>query len=564
MKKKSFLHILNVLMRIQLALMAVVLAVFLVLAYRTAADKQRTALGNYTALFGSQIESRLNRCTEVLSELVYDNAYLELLRSSDEAERQYAAVNLSNEMVSLMRITEGPDLIIVAEASQDMVISARANGVTLAEEQELQKLAVDIAAAGEQIWEWKACEGVSQPYLYRALVQESRAVLALVSVHTLLENFTAASLPRTTFFLADPTGRVLDWIGEGTGNAPAHAVLLNRINLADGAFQFCGSQSRLDFFQQTSSYVVLLFGVLLLMVGFWIYYSRRTRQELLIPMDRMTRDMEEIQRGKLDLRISTESDSVEFRTLVDGFNRLVEEVVNLKISSYEKQLALLDTEQKYIRLQIKPHFFLNAMSTIVGLSRSGKTAEIETYINALSKNIRYMFSSGLHTVPLQEEIRHVENYFEMQELKYPDGVLYFVDMDEDVRDWPVPQMLIHTLVENEYKYAVTAGRQTMVLIKLCRTQWQGEEMLLIQVEDDGQGYPQEVLETINGGTAEPRPDGTRVGLASIKRLLELMYDRENLFVLSNVQPHGAMNQVYLPAKPVRERTQMTIQEADIR
>ena len=73
------------------------------------------------------------------------------------------------------------------------------------------------------------------------------------------------------------------------------------------------------------------------------------------------------------------------------------------------------------------------MSTIVGLSRSGKNAEIETYINALSKNIRYMFASGLHTVPLQEEIRHVENYFEMQELKYPDGVLYFVDMDESVR-----------------------------------------------------------------------------------------------------------------------------------
>ena len=54
-----------------------------------------------------------------------------------------------------------------------------------------------------------------------------------------------------------------------------------------------------------------------------------------------------------------------------------------------------------------------------------------------------------------------------------------------------------------------------------------------------------------------------MGLASIKRLLELMYDREGLLVLSNVQPHGAMSQVYIPARPVRERLQMTIQESDL-
>ena len=255
---------------------------------------------------------------------------------------------------------------------------------------------------------------------------------------------------------------------------------------------------------------------------------------------------------------------MEFRTLVDAFNRLVDEIVNLKIQYYEKQLALLDTEQKYIRLQIKPHFFLNAMSTIVGLSRVGKNDEIATYIGALSKNIRYMFSSGLHTVPLQEEIRHVENYFAVQELRYPDGVLYFVDMDDEVRDWPVPQMLIHTLVENEYKYAVSPGRQTMVLIKLKKAQWQGEEMLLIQVEDDGKGFPAAVLASINGDEAAPAGDGTRVGLYSIRRLLELMYDRKGLFVLSNVEPHGAMNQVYIPARPVNETKHDTIQEADIR
>ena len=148
MKKKSFLHILSVLMRIQMAMLAVVLAVFLVMAYRTAEDKQRTALGNYTSIYKSQIENRLSRCTDVLSELVYGNTDLDMLRSSSEAERQYAAVNLSNDMVSLMRITEGPELLLVAEASQDLLVSVKDGGVTLAEEQELKDQAMLTATTG--------------------------------------------------------------------------------------------------------------------------------------------------------------------------------------------------------------------------------------------------------------------------------------------------------------------------------------------------------------------------------------------------------------------------------
>ena len=89
--------------------------------------------------------------------------------------------------------------------------------------------------------------------------------------------------------------------------------------------------------------------------------------------------------------------------------------MNLKIRFYEKKLELQDAEQKYIRLQIRPHFFLNALTSISSLSAKSKNKEIEIYIGALSKNIRYMFSSGLHTVSVKEEIRHVENYLEMQE-----------------------------------------------------------------------------------------------------------------------------------------------------
>ncbi|HIR49730.1 MAG TPA: histidine kinase [Candidatus Avoscillospira avicola] len=571
MKEKSFLHTLNLMMRILLCLIAAVMVVFILASYNGAVGQQKIELQNYAEIYRSQIEGKISQATALLSELVYDNPDLDLLRSEQEAERQYAAVSLFNDMYSLMSVNQCPDYLVAVEADQNTIVAVKGSSVSLQEDEAIKAFALECAQKGDIFWTWDVVPIEGKIFLYRALTKESRVVMTLLSTDTLLGTVPVENLEYNSFFLADAAGNILDSVGvlaeERVGDTVEDlraAHTLHQAELLSGELSLYACQNKLGFFQQMSSYVVVLFLIILSLLAFGLYYSKRVRVELLQPMEQMTREMEHIQQGQLDLRISTESDSVEFRTLVDAFNRLVDEIVNLKIQYYEKQLALLDTEQKYIRLQIKPHFFLNAMSTIVGLSRVGKNDEIATYIGALSKNIRYMFSSGLHTVPLQEEIRHVENYFAVQELRYPDGVLYFVDMDDEVRDWPVPQMLIHTLVENEYKYAVSPGRQTMVLIKLQKAQWQGEEMLLIQVEDDGKGFPAAVLASINGDEAAPAGDGTRVGLYSIRRLLELMYDRKGLFVLSNVEPHGAMNQVYIPAHPVNETKHDTIQEADIR
>ena len=571
MKEKSFLHTLNLMMRILLCLIAAVMVVFILASYNGAVGQQKIELQNYAEIYRSQIVGKISQATALLSELVYDNPDLDLLRSEQEAERQYAAVSLFNDMYSLMSVNQCPDYLVAVEADQNTIVAVKGSSVSLQEDEAIKAFALECAQKGDIFWTWDVVPIEGKIFLYRALTKESRVVMTLLSTDTLLGTVPVENLEYNSFFLADAAGNILDSVGvlaeERVGDTVEDlraAHTLHQAELLSGELSLYACQDKLGFFQQMSSYVVLLFLIILSLLAFGLYYSKRVRVELLQPMEQMTREMEHIQQGQLDLRISTESDSVEFRTLVDAFNRLVDEIVNLKIQYYEKQLALLDTEQKYIRLQIKPHFFLNAMSTIVGLSRVGKNDEIATYIGALSKNIRYMFSSGLHTVPLQEEIRHVENYFAVQELRYPDGVLYFVDMDDEVRDWPVPQMLIHTLVENEYKYAVSPGRQTMVLIKLQKAQWQGEEMLLIQVEDDGKGFPAAVLASINGDEAAPAGDGTRVGLYSIRRLLELMYDRKGLFVLSNVEPHGAMSRAYIPAHPVNETRHDAIQEADIR
>ena len=231
-----------------------------------------------------------------------------------------------------------------------------------------------------------------------------------------------------------------------------------------------------------------------------MFFINFLRREMLAPMGHMQRSMEQMQTGNREYRITKEFESNEFIVLKDAFNRLMDEIMKLKIQSYEKQIDLQETELKCIKLQIRPHFFLNAMTTISSLSQQGKN----------------------------------------------------IDINPEVREWKIPQMIIHTIIENEYKYAVNINQMLTILIKASKADVNGEEMLYVEVEDDGAGYPKEVLQFFENQENTISKTGERVGLKSVKRMMELMYEREGLFTISNIEPHGCKNTFRIPAHAVQE------------
>lgn len=557
MKRKSFTKTIHRMTQILLALVTALVAVILLLAYRGAKARQKADLDRYLTIVRTEIDNQIRTANHCLSEIVYNNGDLALLRSNAEAERQYAAIRMAQFLHECIRNVGGVDSLVVALGDTDISVDARSQNIFMEEQALLKDFAMDYAVSGIQtgVWNLLQCEG--QTYLYRGLLLRHRAVMGYIRMDTLLENLPDTLMEKYEFVLADTDGNILSAAGTVSGQTVAQLqnsgmVMLHTSIVPDILDLYVCQDVReaVGLFQTAA---LFLFVLLLILLCFSVFYTLLIHKELLRPMEAMTRDMAQIRNGQYSLKIETASDSEEFQTLVDSFNVLLSEILELKIQHYEKQIALLDAQQRYIRLQLRPHYFLNAMSTIVGLSRAGENQKIEDYISALSKNIRYLFSTGLHTVPLSEELRQVENYIKMQELKYPDCILYFIDAAEDAKSWPVPQMLIHTIIENEYKYAVHSSQQLMVLMNLHVVQQDGEALLLIEIEDNGKGYPDSVIQAINSDSATSQSrSGNRVGLWSIRRLLELMYDRTGLFQLDNVEPHGAMSRIYIPKQPIHE------------
>lgn len=557
MKRKSFTKTIHRMTQILLVLVTALVAVILLLAFQGAKARQKADLDRYLSIVRTEIDNQIRTANHCLSEIAYDNGDLALLRSNAEAERQYAAIRMAQFLHECIRNVGGVDSLVVALGDTDLSVDARSKNIFMEEQALLKDFSMDYAASGIQTGAWNLLQYEGKTYLYRGLLLQHRAVMGFIRTDSLLESIPDAIQGKYGFFLADTDGTILSAAGTVSGQTVSQlensGMVMLHTPLVSDVLELYVCQDAQEAVGLLQSAAIFLFVLLLILLCFCIFYTRLLHKELLKPMEAMTRDMVQIRRGQYSLKIETASDSEEFQTLVDAFNGLLSEILELKIQHYEKQIALLDAQQRYIRLQLRPHYFLNAMSTIVGLSRAGENQKIEDYISALSKNIRYLFGTGLHTVPLAEELRQVENYIKMQELKYPDCILYFIDAAEETKSWPVPQMLIHTIIENEYKYAVHSSQQLMVLMNLRVVRQEGEDMLLIEIEDNGKGYPEEIISAINSDspTTQSR-SGNRVGLWSIRRLLELMYDRTGLFQLDNVQPHGAMSRIYLPKQPVHE------------
>jgi LytS/YehU family sensor histidine kinase len=241
------------------------------------------------------------------------------------------------------------------------------------------------------------------------------------------------------------------------------------------------------------------------------------------------------------------------KDVTNSFNFMIREILSLKIRTYEETIAHQSSELQYLQSQIKPHFVLNAISTIHSMTYKKNNEVIRNYIDALSRHIRYLFKMKFQLVPLESELKHIKNYFKMQDILYPDCVMYYMDMDEEACERLIPPLLLHTIMENEYKYAVSLDNLLSIFItgKLIRED--GETMLHLVIEDDGVGFSNSSLERVNSPNIDSREDGTGMGIRNLHAMMRMFFNRTDLLRFSNRENSGARVDISIPAPILGDR-----------
>ncbi len=117
----------------------------------------------------------------------------------------------------------------------------------------------------------------------------------------------------------------------------------------------------------------------------------------------------------------------------------------------EKERLLIETQ--YLRSQMNPHFFLNALNNLQYINRF-LPKQSEKYINTLAEMMRYVtYDCKNDKVQIEKEIEYIKNYIYFQQVKDDEITVNFKTEIQD-KETLIEPMLLMPFVENAFKYGV--------------------------------------------------------------------------------------------------------------
>lgn len=194
-------------------------------------------------------------------------------------------------------------------------------------------------------------------------------------------------------------------------------------------------------------------------------------------------------------------------SLAFGFEKFRQHLV-MKNELSEMKSEKLQTELKFLKAQINPHFLFNTLNNIYGLAikKSDDTPEI---ILKLSKIMRYnIFESAKDVVPIEKEIENIHDYISIQKIRHKDLNLNFIhEVDQPFKE--ISPLILLQFVENAFKYGASESiSDSFITIEL-------------RLKENQLNY------TVSNSTDERNHvDSTKIGLHNINRQLELLYPQK--------------------------------------
>ncbi len=310
-----------------------------------------------------------------------------------------------------------------------------------------------------------------------------------------------------------------DWSGEPgldsglksswKGNVIFSSYAFRRL---DGEIQLLAEENILNVMDKSEAFALLAMTVLGLLL--FLMVSLRFRDMVYRPTGELMLAMKKIDGGNYEYRIQARPTSSEFLSLQNSFNKMADDLVNLKIESYEKQLQMKENQLMMLRAQIRPHFYVNALATVANMTYQNRNEDIRQYLKALADFMRYMLKLHSRTVKVSEELNNIRNYLKMQEIKFPDSVEAYIGCEASVEDRQIPYLILFTVIENAFKHAMDLYETLNIIIQCETVRTRDFDGFRIVVEDNGAGFPQEVLDRFSGGAPDEKG---HIGLGNVYR-----------------------------------------------
>ncbi len=188
-----------------------------------------------------------------------------------------------------------------------------------------------------------------------------------------------------------------------------------------------------------------------------------------------------------------------------------------KKAAEEKMIQDHKFELELLKAQLNPHFFFNTLNNIYSLVYK-KSDEAPAALMKMSDIMRYMlYESKAEIVPLETELEYLEDYIELQKLRFSDPGFINYSIHGDISMHQVPPMLLLTFVENAFKHCKKRVSNPGIIIRIDVT-----DKLLNFIVSNYLINPESIEENAVKG----------IGLKNIRRRLELLFPNNHDLTIS--------------------------------
>ncbi len=304
--------------------------------------------------------------------------------------------------------------------------------------------------------------------------------------------------------------------------------------------------------------IILLLAVISVIVC--LVVANRMSNYVSKPIATLAAGMKRFRKGDFDAKIELERED-EFEQLAVGFNKMTTKLKETMEERVAAERKVNETRIEMMQAQLNPHFLYNTLDTIKWVAKANQVPEVATMSASLAGILRTSISQN-QFVKLSEEIKLIENYCEIQRIRFDDKFDITIDIPDEIMEAIIPKLILQPIVENAIIHGMDEMENGHIYVAAIREKGTDDkpDLLKISVQDNGKGISDEMLTALNND--DPETLKGHLGLNNVNTIIRLYYGKEYGVLAVRPSGGGTVMIVTLPyseKEPVRADDKTTIE-----
>jgi two-component system sensor histidine kinase YesM len=233
----------------------------------------------------------------------------------------------------------------------------------------------------------------------------------------------------------------------------------------------------------------------IILIGLLSFITYLMNSFILKNLSRLTEAMKKVRRGEMPTGLPLGGGG-EIGELAHHFNKLIHTINELIAQGVKKQALTKEAELRTLHSQIDSHFLYNTLENIKMLAEMENQRTISDSLTSLGGMMRYNFKWSGEYVSLQDELRHIQNYIAVMNIRFDEPIQLELNIPSKLLEIEVLKMSLQPIIENAVKHAWTGVEESKsaILIDVSENEDAG---IIIRLRDNGMGIPTTRLERLN-------------------------------------------------------------------